>query len=110
MKVGDFVTAVSHVDVKWSKHDDVVQKIRASGSHIVLQLVTPCDKDYLHPDQVDNSKSPVSSPVPGDTTIDRRQREKSRGIWTLRRRSKSREKKSNKSLAANGDVVGMRSK
>lgn len=34
-------------DIKWSRHEDVVAHIRASGSSLVIRIITPIDCSYL---------------------------------------------------------------
>jgi len=47
--VGDFIVAVGDVDVKWSRHDQVVAMIRDSGLAVRLSLVTPVDRNFIDP-------------------------------------------------------------
>ena len=47
VNVGDFVVAVSDTNTKWAKHDEVVNLVRKSGTHLVLKLITPMNQDCL---------------------------------------------------------------
>ena len=46
---GDFIVHISHHDVKWAKHEDVVRLIRSFGNNLVLGIVTSLDRNYLSP-------------------------------------------------------------
>ena len=35
--------------MKWNQHEDVVSVIRSSGDQLVLQIITPVDRNYLNP-------------------------------------------------------------
>ena len=50
--VGDLIVAVGDVDVKWSRHDQVVAMIRDTGPSVRLSLVTPVDRNFIDPDTV----------------------------------------------------------
>ncbi len=111
MLVGDFIVNIGEVDVKWSKHDEVVSLIKGSGTQLEMWVITPIGTDFLqgkakaHSDEeVENRDQPDSS----RSTFDKRQKrgkDKAGSYWslprTLRRRSKSRDKKSHKHLASN---------
>ena len=108
MKMGDFVVAVNHQDVKWSKHEDVVKLIRESSSHLCLTLITVTDRNFLDPNPpppppgpppAASMQSPVSSsPTVGDGDDVKhgellKTKSKTGLTWTLRRKlSSSREK------------------
>jgi len=47
--VGDFIVAVSDVNVKWARHEQVVRMIRDSGLSVRLSLVTPVDRNFIDP-------------------------------------------------------------
>lgn len=49
INVGDYIVAVGDSDTKWAKHDEVVNFVRKSGSHLVLRLITPMNQDCLEP-------------------------------------------------------------
>ena len=41
MRQGDYVVKVGESDVKWATHDEVVDKIRESGTSLIITVVTP---------------------------------------------------------------------
>lgn len=122
LRVGDFIVSVSQQDIKWSQHEDVVTLIRNAQNHLVMDIITPMDRNYLDPSwnttqprskgQRSNSqghlldmKSASVAHRPssrrfsiGEGTLKKNAKngstEKSKiSVWTLRRnRSKSREK------------------
>ena len=75
IRVGDFIVAVGDVDVKWSRHDQVVAMIRRSGIAIRLGVVTPIDRNFIDPDAAPayprpgSARSARTDPVP-DTATD----------------------------------------
>ncbi|XP_041455302.1 rhophilin-1-like isoform X2 [Lytechinus variegatus] len=92
VKEGDFIIGVNDNDVKWSKHEEVVKSILASPHRIKLELVSPLDKDFLHPQDIrrketksakgsselspsssDQSQSPVNGSMTSDSSLERQQ-------------------------------------
>ena len=41
---------VGRTDTRWSRHAAVVSLIRVAGSELSLHVITPLDRNYLHPD------------------------------------------------------------
>jgi len=76
IRVGDFIVAVGDVDVKWSRHDQVVAMIRRSGIAIRLGVVTPIDRNFIDPDAAPacprpgSARSARTDPVPTDPVPD----------------------------------------
>ena len=101
MLTGDFVIGVNDVDVKWSKHDEVVELVKASGSKIRVCVITPIDQDFLHGTTKTTPNSKTDNPK-ADKEADKK-KEKTSSIWTLKRRSRSRDKKTGK-IVANGNT------
>ena len=107
MRAGDFIAAVGCENVKWSCHTDVISLIRAAGDSLALHLVTPLDCNYLEP-PVPCSPPAVTRMQSGGTLKkgDTHARTKSwttGGSWKLRkRRSKSRDLKTERSVIVNG--------
>lgn len=60
IKVGDYLFAVGDTDTRWAKHDEVVNLVRKSGSHLILRLITPMNQDSL-----DSSRPPSAPSTPG---------------------------------------------
>lgn len=92
MKEGDFIIGVNDNDVKWAKHEEVVKSILASPHRIKLELVSPLDKDFLHPQDIrrkdtkspkgsselsptssHQSQSPVNGSMTSDSSLERQQ-------------------------------------
>ena len=48
VREGDFIVGVNDINVKWHRHEKVVQLILASQS-LKLQLITPLNQDLIHP-------------------------------------------------------------
>ena len=106
MLIGDFVIGVNDVDVKWSKHDEVVELVKASGAKIRLCIITPIDEDFLHGTTKSTPNSSKNSSTKSDDKTDKK-KEKTSSIWTLKRRSRSRDKKAGKTVAnGNTKTVG----
>ena len=103
---GDFVIGVNDVDVKWSKHDEVVELVKASGAKMRICVITPIDEDFLH--GTTKLKPNCSNPDPSKSGKDAdKKKEKTSSIWTLKRRSRSRDKKTGKTVAnGNTKTVG----
>lgn len=55
MKEGDFIVAIDDTEAKWCTHEEVVNLIRTCGDRLTLKVITPMDRNYLHP------KSPSSN-------------------------------------------------
>ena len=114
--IGDFIVNIGEVDVKWSKHDEVVSLIKSSGTQLEMCVITPIGTDFLqgktksYSDEETENRDHQDS---GSSTLDKRQRkrekDKAGSYWslprTLRRRSKSRDKKSHKHLASTWKLV-----
>ena len=123
VKEGDFLVKVASKDVKWCKHDEVVALMRTEGSHLVLQVVTPVDHNFITNSQgatasPQTPKTPSVTRMRKDSTVSYgtlkkdRQRSSTKssksGSWNFRKRSKSREKKSKYMVHSNGsgpDVI-----
>lgn len=45
LSIGDYILAVGETDSKWSKHDEVVNLVRKSGTNLVLRVMTPLNQD-----------------------------------------------------------------
>ena len=106
MLTGDFVIGVNDVDVKWSKHDEVVELVKASGSKIRVCVITPIDEDFLHGTTKTTPNSSKTDNPKADKEADKK-KEKTSSIWTLKRRSRSRDKKAGKTVAnGNTKTVG----
>lgn len=60
LKEGDFVVSIGQVDTKWSKHEEVVELMRRAGDRLTVKVVTPMDRNYLHPKSI-LSNSPAST-------------------------------------------------
>ena len=106
MKIGDFLVGVDEKDVKWSKHDEVVQLIRTAGLCLRLCVVSPIDRNYLDLTQgPSDSNLPRSGKESTENEMGLKQKkekeEKTGSSWTLRRKGGSKEKQS-KDLT-NGD-------
>ena len=106
MLTGDFVIGVDGVDVKWSKHEEVVELVKASGSKIQIRVITPIDEDFLHGKSKSTSDSTTSNGTKSEDITDTK-REKASSIWTLKRRSRSRDKKTGKTVTnSNAKTIG----
>ena len=116
MQIGDFLVAVGNRDVKWCKHEEVVQLIRAAGGHLVLQLVTPTDKNYLEAGPSSALESGSTSGLEdkrqemncNDKDKKEKEQEKPGSSWTLRRKAPSKDKKIKE--AVNGSTAGVASR
>ncbi|XP_072168888.1 rhophilin-1-like isoform X1 [Diadema setosum] len=89
VKEGDFIIGVNDQDVKWAKHEEVVKSILASPQRIKLELVSPLDKNFLHPQDIRrrevktpdgpspnasrDSRSPVNGSTTSDSSLERQQ-------------------------------------
>ncbi|XP_067144294.1 rhophilin-2-B [Centruroides vittatus] len=70
MKEGDFIVSIGDVDTKWSKHEDVVNLMRGGGNNLVMKVITPMDRNYLHPKSIlSNSPASTTSSSSGSTFI-----------------------------------------
>ncbi|KAI0225676.1 Rhophilin-2 [Lamellibrachia satsuma] len=105
MRAGDFITAVGCKNVKWGCHNNVISLIHAAGNILSLHLVTPLDCNYLEPPVPCSpqvvTRMQAGTLKKGDTRVHRKSW--TGGSWKLRkRRSKSREGKTDRNGLPNG--------
>ncbi|XP_071813883.1 rhophilin-2-like [Apostichopus japonicus] len=104
LKEGDFITEVNSEDVKWSRHEEVVNLILATVDKLNLSVVTPLGSDFLHPQDHRKPASPTnhqvyqsqpSSSTTSDSSLERPKRNqdgKGKKGSLGRRKGKSKEK------------------
>ena len=105
MRAGDFITTVGCKNVKWGCHNNVISLIHAAGNILSLHLVTPLDCNYLEPPMPCSpqvvTRMQAGTLKKGDTRVHRKSW--TGGSWKLRkRRSKSREGKTDRNGLPNG--------
>ncbi len=105
------MVGVNGVDVKWSKHDEVVELVKASGPQLRLSVITPLDEDFLSGTSKTQQQNGTGGHSPKEHGhYKKKEKEKSgSSIWTLKRRSRSKDKKAGKAVA-NGSTKSVGTK
>ncbi|OWF41315.1 rhophilin-2-B-like [Mizuhopecten yessoensis] len=105
LKVGDFVVAVGSKDSKWLRHEEVVNLVRQSGSHLELTLVTPINTSMLETPRPSSTPSSPGTPMrmqsPGESVSShsvKSNRSRLSAPWIfIRKGSKEKQEKPEKS-------------